>query len=77
MTRLAESRREIQTIFVIRLFQDFRVKTMACQDTPQMRLMNRLEEIWFSDYIMCDQLAMAAALDKDAMKTTRDYYVRT
>ena len=55
--------------------QEFRLETMGKQDTPQMRLMNRLEKPWFDFYVMCDQLAMAAALDKKAMAETKEHYV--
>ena len=67
---------QAEVFIIVFSSQDFRVDTMGKQlDTPQMRLMNRLEEPWFDFYIMCDQLAMAAALDKAAMGKTRDHRV--
>lgn len=56
--------------------QDFRLEMMSKLNSPQMKLMNRLEEPWFGPtYTMCDQLAMAAALNKEAMAKTQERYV--
>ena len=43
--------------------------------SPQMKLLNKLEEDWFGDYIMCDQWAMLAALEPSAILKSEDHSV--
>ena len=51
--------------------------------TPEAVLMNRLEQVWFDDYlfdedhwILCDQFAVIAAIDKQSILKSRELKVK-
>lgn len=60
---------------------DWRLNCLGKIDTPQAKMMNALEKVWYDNYtfhpdhfIMCDQLAMAAALDVRVMTKTKRHW---
>lgn len=54
----------------------WRKEILGALDTPAAKLINKLEQVWFDNWpwgdnwILCDQLAMVAALDKESIHTS-------
>jgi len=57
----------------------WRKEELGKLETPQAKLMNQLEEVWFQDYawgdnwILCDQLAMMAALYPESVLKSSEH----
>ena len=63
------------------LFQDWRKGVLGAVNTEAVRLLNRIEEKWFTkkmfdnQFNMCDQLAMAVLLKPEVASKTERYSV--
>ena len=63
------------------LFQDWRKGVSGAINTEAVRLLNRIEEKWFTkkmfdnQFNMCDQLAMAVLLKPEVASKTERYSV--
>ena len=70
------------TNLLVRIFsQDWRLNTLWKVDSDQARLINKLEKVWFGNadyqdqYVICDQMAMVAALDEKSILDVKDHWV--
>ena len=62
-------------------FQDWRLNVLGKIPDPRADLLNRLEEKWHQDkefgdqWVLCDQLIMAVALDQACVKESQNCHV--